>query len=173
MEFHTTRTAKGYAEESRVYTAVGHLTGRQDLKPSVFYRIASGLLVLFAIGHTLGFRQTDPQWGVDALVASMRTIRFDVQGFSRTYWDFYVGAGLFVSIFLLFTAIVAWQLGNLSQPTLRLMPVVTWALAFLFAGLTVLSWIYLFIIPVIFSAVVSLCLIAAAGLAGKQDRRKA
>ena len=125
------------------------------MKPSVLYRIASGLLVLFAIGHTLGFRQTDPQWGVDSLVASMRTIRFDVQGFSRTYWDFFVGAGLFVGVFHLFAAVLAWQLGGLSQETLRLMPVVTWTLAILFVGVTVLSWMYLFIVPVIFSAVIS------------------
>jgi hypothetical protein len=131
------------------------------------YRIASGLLVLFAIGHTLGFRQTDPQWGVDSLVASMRTIRFDAQGFSRTYWDFFVGAGLFVGVFLLFAAVLAWQLGRLSKETLRLMPLVTWTLAILFVGVTVLSWMYLFIVPVIFSAAISLCLILAAWLAGK------
>lgn len=141
----------------------------QDLKPSVLYRIASGLLVLFAIGHTLGFRQTDPQWGVESLVASMRTIRFDVQGFSRTYWDFFVGSGLFVSVFLLFAAILAWQLGGLGQQTLRLLSVVGWALAILFVGVTILSWIYLFIVPVIFSALISLCLIAAAWLARKQE----
>ena len=146
---------------------VGYLLRRLNLKPSVLYRIAAGLLVLFAIGHTLGFRQTDPQWGVDSLVASMRTIRFDVQGFSRTYWDFFVGAGLFVGFFLLFAAVLAWQLGGLSQQTLRLMPLVTWTLAILFVGVTVLSWMYLFIVPVIFSAVISLGLTMAAWLAGK------
>ena len=66
----------------------------------MLYRIASILLLLFDVGHTLGFRQSDPKWGVDALLASMRSIHFDVQGFSRTYWDLFVGAGLFVSVFL-------------------------------------------------------------------------
>jgi hypothetical protein len=131
------------------------------------YRIASGLLLLFAIAHTLGFRQTDPKWGVDSLVASMRTIRFDLQGSSRTYWDLFVGAGFSVGLFFLFAAILAWQLGGLSQQTLRLMPLVTWMLAIVFVGVTVLSWMYLFIVPVIFSAVISLCLIMAAWLAGK------
>jgi hypothetical protein len=79
------------------------------------YRIASVLLLLFALGHSLGFRQTDPHWGVDSVVASMRTVRFDVQGFSRTYWDFFVGAGFFVSVFLLFAAVLAWQLGGLGN----------------------------------------------------------
>ena len=32
---------------------------------STLYRIAAVLLPLFAAGHTLGFRQSDPTWGVD------------------------------------------------------------------------------------------------------------
>ena len=56
------------------------------MKASMFYRIAAVLLLLFAVGHTLGFRQSNPKWGVDALLGSMRSIHFDVQGFNRTYW---------------------------------------------------------------------------------------
>jgi hypothetical protein len=36
------------------------------MKASLFYRIASLLLALFAVGHTLGFRQNNPAWGADA-----------------------------------------------------------------------------------------------------------
>jgi len=143
------------------------------LKPSVFYRIAAVLLLLWTIGHTLGFRQSDPKWGVDALIASMQSIRFDTQGFSRSYWDFFVGFGLFVSVFLFFTAVLTWQLGGLNRDTLRLMPVLTWTLATCFIGLTVLSWMYFFTLAVVFSAVISLCLITAAWLAGKHDRGQA
>src|SRR5579862_2979872 len=39
------------------------------MKSSMLYRVAAVLLLLFAIGHTLGFRQSDPAWGVDALYA--------------------------------------------------------------------------------------------------------
>lgn len=143
------------------------------MKPSVFYRIAAVLLLLWTIGHTLGFRQSDPKWGVDALIASMQSIRFDTQGFSRSYWDFFVGFGLFVSVFLFFTAVLTWQLGGLNRDTLRLMPVLTWTLATCFIGLTVLSWMYFFTLAVVFSAVISLCLITAAWLAGKHDRGQA
>jgi hypothetical protein len=104
------------------------------VKPSLLYKVASILLLLFTVGHTLGFRNTDGRWGVDALVAAMRTIHFDVQGFDRTYWDFYVGFGLFVSVFLLFAAVLAWQLGGLSTETLALIPGVPWALAICFVG---------------------------------------
>ena len=77
------------------------------MKASLLYRIASVLLLLFAIGHTLGFRQTNPEWGVGPLIDSMRSIHFDAQGFSRTYWDFFSAFGLFFSVFLLFTAVLA------------------------------------------------------------------
>ncbi|MGH9714018.1 MAG: LIC_13387 family protein [Candidatus Acidiferrales bacterium] len=95
------------------------------MKPSLFYRIAAVLLLLFSVAHTLGFRQTDPSWGVDSLVGSMRSIHFDMQGFSRTYYDFFLGAGYSVGLFFLFSAVLAWQLGALSRETLKQMPVAT------------------------------------------------
>src|SRR5712664_835255 len=72
---------------------------RQDMKASLLYRIASVLLLLFAIGHTLGFRQNNPEWGVGSLIDSMRSIHFDAQGFTRTYWDFFSAFGLFSPCF--------------------------------------------------------------------------
>ncbi len=138
------------------------------MKASVFYRIAAVLLVLFAVGHILGFRQSDPKWGVDAVLGSMRSIHFDVQGFNRTYWDLFVAAGFCVGVFYLFAAILAWQLGGLPAATLALMRGTAWAFALCFAAITVVSWRYLFVIPIAFSIVVTLCLTAAAWLSAKQ-----
>src|SRR5271166_3996225 len=72
---------------------------RQDMKASLFYRMAAALLLFFAVGHTLGFRQSDPAWGVDTLLGSMRSIHFNVQGFNRSYWDLFVAAGFCVGVF--------------------------------------------------------------------------
>ena len=132
------------------------------MRASIFYRIAALLLLLFTVGHTLGFRQSDPKWGVDALLGSMRSIHFDVQGFNRTYWDLFVAAGFSVSVFYLFAAILAWQLGGLPAATLALMRGTAWAFALCFAAITVVSWIYLFILPITFSIEITLCLTAAA-----------
>jgi hypothetical protein len=140
------------------------------LKASVLYRIASVLLVLFAVGHTLGFRRTKPEWGVDPLIITMRQTHFVVDGFSRTYWNFYVGFGLFVTVLLLFAALVAWQLGGLPANTLLVMRGIAWALAVCFIIVTILSWRYFFIIPIIFSIVITACLIAAAWLSGKPSQ---
>jgi hypothetical protein len=99
------------------------------MKASVFYRIAAVLLLLFSIAHTLSFSQSDPTWGVDALRSSMRSIHFDVQGFNRTYWDFFLAAGFSVGVLYLFAAILAWQLGGLPVATLALMRGTVWAFA--------------------------------------------
>lgn len=138
------------------------------MKASTFYRVAAVLLLLFAAGHTFGFRQSDPSWGVDALLGSMQSIHFKVQGFNRTYWDLFVGAGFSVGVFYLFAAILAWQLGGLPPETLALMRGIAWAFALCFAAITVVSWRYLFILPIVFSIVITLCLISAAWLSSKR-----
>jgi hypothetical protein len=139
------------------------------MKASLFYRIAAVLLLLFAAGHTFGFRQSDPAWGVDSLLASMRSTHFEVQGFSRTYWDLFLAAGFSVGVFYAFAAVLAWQLGGLPAETLAVMRVTAWAFALCFAAITVLSWRYLFILPIVFSFLITVCLTAAAWLSAKKS----
>jgi hypothetical protein len=134
---------------------------------SVLYRIGSVLLLLFAVGHTIGFRRVEPQWGVDAAIGALKATRFTVQGLSRTYWGFYTGFGLFVTVLLLLSAGLAWQLGGLPRDTLKAMPVVTWGLAVCYVVVTYLSWHYFFIAPGVFSGLIAVCFAAAAwSLAG-------
>ena len=137
------------------------------MKASIFYRISSVLLLLFAAGHTFGFRQNNPEWGADAVLGLMQSIHFDAQGFSRTYWDFFSAFGLFFSVFLLFAAVLAWQLGGLRAETLAALRVTRWAFALGFSAITVVSWRYLFILPLVFSIVITVCLTAAAWLSPK------
>jgi hypothetical protein len=138
------------------------------MKPSVFYRIASILLVLFAIGHTLGFRQNNPEWGVGTVIGTMQSIHVNAQGFTRTYWDFFTAFGLFFSVFLLLAAVLAWQLGDVRRPDFGDFARRTaWTLALGFAVVTALSWRYAFTTPIVFSAVITVCLVAAAWLSAK------
>lgn len=132
------------------------------MKASIFYRVSGVLLLLLAVGHLLGFRQTDPKWGIDALLGSMRSIHFVVQGFNRTYWDLFVAAGLVVGVLYLFSAVLAWQLGGLPTETLSRMRSVTWAFALCFAAITIVSWRYLFVLPIVFSILITVSLIFAA-----------
>jgi hypothetical protein len=138
------------------------------MKASVFYRIAAILLVLFAVGHTLGFRQNNPDWGAGSVISTMQATRFDAQGFNRTYWDFFSAFGLFFSVFLLFAAILSWQLGSLRTEDFGVfMRSIGWALAISFAVITGLSFKYAFTTPIVFSTLITVCLIAAAWLSAK------
>lgn len=127
------------------------------MKARVLYRISSVLILLFDLGHSAGYPWSDPAWGVDT--GPMRSSHFVVLGFSRTYWHFYVGFGLTISVFLLLAAILAWQLGGL------FMRGTAWALCFSFAAMTVLNCLYFFTIPIVFSGVITVCLGLAAWLA--------
>jgi hypothetical protein len=99
----------------------------------------------------------------------MQAVHFDAQGFSRTYWDFFSAFGLFFSVFLLFAAAIAWQLGGLPAGTLA--PFIrhtAWALALSFVAVTALTWRYSFTTPIVFSTLITVCLVAAAWLLVKQ-----
>jgi hypothetical protein len=136
------------------------------MKTSLLYKIAAILLLLFAVGHTLGFRQVDPKWGIDSLIQSMKSIHFNANGSDRTYWDFFVGFGLFVSALIVLASIVAWQFSSLSAETLASMRIAVWGFVVCFAWVAYLSWRYFFRLPVIFSIAILLCLTLAAWRSG-------
>jgi hypothetical protein len=137
------------------------------VSPSLLYRAASVLLVLFAFGHQLGFRRVDPRWGVNAAIEALKTTQFQVQGMTRTYWDFFSGFGFFVTVLLVFAALLAFQLGGLPKESLRGLGLVTWAFALCFVMITLLTWRYFFIAPLVFSSLVALCLVLAAWSAAR------
>ena len=139
------------------------------MRASILYRISSVLILLFAIGHTLGFRKVDPAWGVDQALAVLKQTTFPVQGFDRTYYGFYVGFGYFVTVFMLFTAVVTWELARLPLATLKQLPWLTWGLALAYAGSLLISGRYFFMAPLIFSILIFLCLAAAAIAARKSQ----
>jgi hypothetical protein len=140
---------------------------RQRVKPTILYRVSSVLLLLFAAGHTFGFRQNDPDWGADAVVGLMHSVHFNAQGFTRTYWDFFSAFGLLFTVFLLFAAVVAWLLGGLPSETLARVRGIAWALAICFVAVTALSWRYTFTTPIVFSALITVCLTVAAWRSAK------
>jgi len=138
------------------------------VRASLFYRIAAVLLMLFAAGHTFGFRQNNPEWGADAVLGLMRSVHFDALGFNRTYWDFFSGFGFFVSVFLGFTGVLAWQLSSLPAETLVRVRGIAWNLVVCFVAITALSYRFAFTIPLVFSALITVFLIAAAWLSARR-----
>ena len=129
---------------------------------SRLYRIAAVVLLLFALGHGIGFHAVDPAWGADGVVGSMRSVHFTIQGFNRSYWDFFLANGFSVDAFLVFAAVLAWQMGGLPDESLGRMRLTAWAFAACFLLLAALCYAYLFMIPLVFSVLVAALLCAAA-----------
>jgi hypothetical protein len=78
------------------------------MNATLLYRIASALLVLFAVGHTIGFlRLKPPTPEAAAVYDAMHKVHFQVGGSSFSYGGFYIGFGLFVTAYLLFSAYLA------------------------------------------------------------------
>jgi len=131
------------------------------------YKIASVLLFLFAIGHTAGLLKPNGFGNEgDEALASMHTVHVQVMGSDHTFWDFYIGFGLLVTVLFVFTGILAWQLGKLwgSQPD----AVKALALPFFLCqtAVAVLCCTNFFLVPIVFSLLITLC----AGLAAYKTR---
>ena len=140
------------------------------LRPSVLYRVSAVLLVLFALGHQIGFRQVDPSWNADAVAGAMRSVRFGVQGFQRSYWEFFSGFGFFVTTLLVFSAALAFELSRLPAQVLLALSRVRWAFALCYLVTAALTWAYFFLAPDIFATLVALCLVFAATVQPREEK---
>lgn len=128
------------------------------MKPTLFLRIASVLTLVHAAAHTAGGVFGKPVNAVaSSVVAQMQSNVFPMMGASRTYWDFYFGMGLGVSIFLTFEAIAFWLLAGFAKTrAAELRPLfAVFMLAYL--ALAVNSFLYFFILPVIVEILIAAC----------------
>ena len=128
------------------------------MKAPIFLRVASIVSVLFAAGHTLGGRKSWSPAGETDVLRAMKTVSFHAQGVDRTYWDFYAGFGLTISVFLLLQAVLLWQLATVAKDEpLRVRPLVaSFFLATIASGLV--AWKFIFAVPAVFSGILAACL---------------
>jgi len=145
------------------------------MRTVLFLRIASVLTLVHGVLHTIGGVFGEPAPGAQQVaVAAMKVNQFQVMGATRTFWDFYMGLGLVVSVFLTMEAIVFWQLGSLAKmDALRLRPVLaTFLVGYLCTA--VVSYRYFFSAPVIVEILIALCLglaiVSARQVAGVDGR---
>ena len=69
------------------------------MSTALWLQVASVWALLFTAGHTMGARKDWSPFGDSDVLKAMRNVRFDFQGVSRTYLDFYVGFGYTLSVF--------------------------------------------------------------------------
>jgi hypothetical protein len=135
------------------------------------FRLASYLLILYCAGHTWGALLSVPRFGAESLavMSAMKSVHFRCQTSDCTWFGFYFGFGLFLSVFLLFSAAVTWFIGGLGRDGQdRLFPI-TWMLFLTFVAGTVIAWEYFFALPALFSTAIA-ALIGFQCLAARRAR---
>jgi hypothetical protein len=120
------------------------------------YRSSAVLFVLFAAGHTFGFlrfRPTSP----DALAVrdAMTNVHFRVGHASFTYGGFYTGFGLYITLYMLFSALLSWQLGDLAMSAPQSVRTLSWIFFGVQVAGLILSMVYFSAAPAVLSGLVA------------------
>jgi hypothetical protein len=141
------------------------------MRTTLFYRIAAILFILFAAGHTFGFLHfVSPSGAGQTVFAGMNTIDLKIPGGVYTYGGFYRGFGLFVSIYLLFAACVAWHLGSVAKKFPAALGALPWIFFVTQLATMAASWPYFPAPPIVSSVATALFLGAAAITSHSQAR---
>jgi hypothetical protein len=142
---------------------------------STWLRTLAVVLAIFTAGHTIGTAAPHVTRGADqaAVFAAMQAFHFRVMGFDRTYWEFYRGFALTISLLLLVMTGIAWQLGWLAQRFPRQTLPMAIALQLTCVGLLALSWTFFFGGPIAISVVAVLSATAAVRRLAREGRSAA
>jgi hypothetical protein len=139
------------------------------VKASVLLRVASVLVLINGVLHTIGgvFGHAAP--GIQAETeAAMKANQFVAMGVTRTYWDYFFGYGLSLTVYLLLQAVVFWQMASLVETDgARLRPLVM-SFCLACAVSAVLCWRYFFAGPAVFQLVTAGCLLGAWVVLGQE-----
>lgn len=143
------------------------------MKSSYWLRGLAVLFALFTLGHTLGTAAPHVTRGASeaALFDAMKQFRFPVMGYERSYWDFYRGFALTISLQLLIATIIAWQLGRLAERDPRAAMPMTATLFASSAGMLVLGRLFFFNGPIVFSAMATVAAGVALALLARESGR--
>jgi hypothetical protein len=78
------------------------------------YRTASVILAVYCVLHSYGALLSTPRFGAasDAVLESMRSVQFAAQGFTDTWYGFYLGFGWFSSTLFALSALQLWVIGG-------------------------------------------------------------
>jgi hypothetical protein len=132
------------------------------MKSAVFVRIASVLVFIHAVMHTIGGVFGKVYAGPAAVaVAAMKANQFVAFGNPRTLWDFYIGMGLSVTIALTMESVVLWLLAPLTANHGEKVRPALAAFAIGYLVFAISSFRYFFFGPVIVEVLIALCLLVA------------
>src|SRR5205823_4042366 len=101
------------------------------------------------------------------VVSSMQGYQVPVMGFLRTYWDFYRGFSISITILLAALTVFAWQVGTLSRRNPREAFPLAMTLLITCIANALVSFAYFFTAPMVLSTTAVICAAIGAGLVRK------
>ena len=144
------------------------------MQATTWLRIAAGLTLFQAVGHTFGAVLAGPTHGPAEVTLrdSMQAFRVTVMGMERSYWDFYFGSGWAITALAVSLAAVMWLLTPIARQMPALARPVILALAAGDAAVTIVSALYFVTAPIVVGAAITLSLVAAAFSASLEAARR-
>src|ERR1051325_6747440 len=137
----------------------------------IWFRALAVVLAFFTLGHTVGTRHAitnDPREA--AVITAMGGFRVPVMGFERTYWEFFRGFSITITVLLATLMVIAWQLGTLSRRDPRAaLPIATTVLVACVAQV-ILAFVYFFTAPIITSVLALICAAVGTALLARDAR---
>ena len=98
------------------------------------------------------------------VVNTMQSFRFPIMGFTRSYWDFYRGFSIMISLDLAILMILAWQVATISRRSPREAVPLAVTLVIACVANAIVAWQYFFTGPIVMSLVATACAVVALGL---------
>jgi hypothetical protein len=139
------------------------------MKSHVLLRVASALTLAHALLNSFAglLSGTSENQEEALLLNAMKALKFDAMGSLRTYWDFYFGFGVLLTVNLLLISALLWQLASLVKVAPAIARPFIGLLCIAFMAFAVLSGLYFFIAPLVIEVIVALLL----GFACASSRR--
>ena len=135
------------------------------MKPWIWFRALAVVFALFTLGHTLGTLPKITRGATEAAVVNtMQSFRFPIMGFMRSYWEFYRGFSITISVDLAILMILAWQIATISRRSPREAVPLAVTLVIACAANAIVAWQYFFTGPIVMSLVASAIAVVALGL---------
>jgi hypothetical protein len=131
--------------------------------PTLFLRIASVLSLIHCVLHTVGGVFGSPKHGAEeiAVIETMKSHHFEIAGSMRSYWDFFFGYGLLVTIVLFFLSVFFWQLASLARTNPAWMRPILIVFCLNFLAMSLVAWKYFFIAPAVVEILIAVSLALA------------
>ena len=124
------------------------------MRASIWLRTLAVVMLLFAVGHTLGTASPKVTRGPleAALFAAMQGYRFPVMGVERSHWDFYRGFAQTISVLMLVVAAFAWQVARIGRRNAAEALPLAVTLLVGCVGQLLLAMRFFFALPIVFAA---------------------